>query len=318
MARGDRVTWRLEIAGRWGGRLDPTWLPSGDTDGWRRIFETEDLAGRVFAAGGGGLKWAALADAAASIASVLEQYRMQWRVAEQVSATCPVGAAAHLGAMVAPAGLRPPRRTRPAGRWRVCTVTETGPVVVSEHAGVDLAEGTVVAHRTLAADEVWWAEPVDSGVRTAGGMPGWVPRADTGMRLAAFAAEESVATFCAAATTGHTGPDVLSTKILSKLGMAAHRMILEYRTLLRSVWTDMDACPLGTTHDADADALLKAAPDTPDVGPGGRWRHALLVDDTVETVSEHDGRSAAAASVAAYRGIDEVGIRWAEPLAARA
>lgn len=317
MARGDRVTWRLEIAGRWGGRLDPTWLPSGDTEAWRRIFETEDLAGRVFAAGGGGLRWAQLAGAAASIASVLEQYRMQWRVAEQVSAACAVGAATHLDAMVAPPGLRPPRRTRPAGAWRVCTVTGDGPVGVSEHPGVDLAEGTVVAHRTLAADEVWWAEPVDSGARAPGGTPGWVPRADPDLRLAAFAAEDSVATFCAAATTGHTGPDVLSTRTLSRLGLAAHRMILEYRTLLRGVWTDMDACPVSTAHDADADALLKAAPDPTDHGPAGRWRHALLVDRTVHTVSAHDGLAAAAASVAAHRGIDEVGIRWAEPLAAR-
>jgi hypothetical protein len=52
MARTDRVTWRRGIAGSWGGRLDPRRLPSGDTGAWRRVFETEDLAGRVFDAGG--------------------------------------------------------------------------------------------------------------------------------------------------------------------------------------------------------------------------------------------------------------------------
>ncbi|HEY6423626.1 MAG TPA: hypothetical protein VIY28_10360 [Pseudonocardiaceae bacterium] len=61
----DRVTWRLELPGAWGGRLDPAWLPTSGTDSWRRVFEGEDLAARVFAAGGAGLRWAQLADAAA-------------------------------------------------------------------------------------------------------------------------------------------------------------------------------------------------------------------------------------------------------------
>ncbi|MBC8091723.1 MAG: hypothetical protein H7Y15_07275, partial [Pseudonocardia sp.] len=113
---------------------------------------------------------------------------------------------------------------------------------------------------------MWWAEPVTSGPREIGGEPGWVPRADTDLRLVAFAVEDALATFCTAAATGHTGPDVLSRRLITKLGLGAHRMILEYRTLLREVWTSLESCPLAEPHDEAADALLKVAPDHVDDG----------------------------------------------------
>ena len=53
--RDGTVTWRLELPLSWGGRWDPSWLPTGDPESWRRIYVTEDRAGRVFAAGGAGL-----------------------------------------------------------------------------------------------------------------------------------------------------------------------------------------------------------------------------------------------------------------------
>ncbi len=142
------------------------------------------------------------------------------------------------------------------------------------------------------------------------------PAVDTALRLAAFAAEEPVATLCAAAATGHTGPDVLSRRLLCKLGLATHRMILEYRTLFRAAWTGMEARGLSAAHDADAEARLTAVPEPAADGPGGPWRHALLVDGCAVEVSVHAGLSAAAASVAAQRGVDERSIRWAEPVAA--
>lgn len=315
----DRVTWRLEITVGWGGRLDPTWLPSSGTEGWRRVFEGEDLAGRVFAAGGAGLRWAQLAEAAAGLASVLEQYRMQWRCADEVAASCPVDADAHLAAMAVPPDVVPPRRMRPDGRWRVCTLTDGAPATVVELASSDLAEGAVVAHRTLAADRAFWAEPVAAGpAPRAGGAPGWTPRIDTDLRLTAFAAEEAVATLCTAATTGQTGPDVLSSRLLCTLGLAAHRMIMEYRTLFRDAWTPMEACRYAAEHDADAEARLAAAPDPAAEGPGRRWRHAVLMDGTTRTVSEHDGLTPAAAAVAAHRAVDERSERWAEPVHSRA
>lgn len=314
----DRVTWRLELLVGWGTRLDPMWLPSGDTEGWRRIFEGEDLAGRVFAAGGSGLKWAGLAEVSAGLGSVLEQYRMQWRCAEEVAAGCPVDADAHLAAMAVPPGVRPPRRTHPAGRWRVCGLVDATPATVAEYASVDLAEGAAVAHRTLAGTRVFWAEPVAAGPGApGGGEPGWLPRVDQDLRLTAFAAEDAVATLSSAATTGHTGPDVLSTELLCTLGLAAHHMIREYRTLFRAAWTHLEACVHAAAHDADADARLQAAPGRSDRGPGGRWRHAALVDGRVHEVSRHHGQSGAAASVAAYRATDERTVRWSEPVAVK-
>lgn len=128
-----------------------------------------------------------------------------------------------------------------------------------------------------------------------------MPHADTDTQIVAFAVEDALATFCSAATTEHTGPDVLSSRLITELGLGAHRLILEYRTLLREVWTALESCPLATPHDEAADALLTAAPDTDDDGPGGRWRHADLVDGAVRSVSDHRAPAAAAVAVAAYR-----------------
>ena len=313
---GDRrVTWRLEIFAGWGARLDPAWLPATNAEGWRRVFEGEDMAGRVFAAGGAGIGWRQLADTAATLGSVLEQYRMQWRCADEVAAGCPAAAGAHLAAMAAPARLRPPRRTHPEGRWRTCALENGAPVTLAEHADVDLAEGAAVAHRTLAADRAFWAEPVGSGAGPAtAGEPGWLPRVDTDLRLRAFACEDAVATLAAAAATGHTGPDVLDTPLLCVIGQAAHHMIREYRTLFRAVWTEMEACAHAAAHDADAEALLAAAPVTPERGPAGTWRHMELLEDRMYELGRHPGLAAAAASVAAYRSTDEDGVRWAEPV----
>ncbi|MGH3754086.1 MAG: hypothetical protein ACRDRP_15595, partial [Pseudonocardiaceae bacterium] len=147
---------------------------------------------------------------------------------------------------------------------------------------------------------------------------GWTPAVDTALRLTAFAAEDSVATLCAAAATGHTGPDVLSSQLLCKLGLVTHRMILEYRTLFRAAWTDLDACGRSAAHDADAETRLTAMPKPAADGPGGPWRHALLFDGRAVEMSVHAGRPAAAASVAAQRAVDERSIRWAEPVAAGA
>lgn len=311
---GDRVTWRLEILAGWGTRLDPAWLPTDGADTWRRVFEAEDLAGRVFAAGGAGLAWTQLADAAHTLTGVLEQYRMQWRCAEEIAAGCPAAAAAHLSSMAVPAGLRPPRRTHPDGRWRTCALQDGVPVALTEHADADLAEGTAVAHRTLAADRAVWAEPVAGGPAPAiTGEPGWLPAVDTDLRLRAFAAEDAVATLAAAAATHHTGPDVLSTDLLCLLGRAAHHMIREYRTLFRAAWTDLEGCVHAAAHDADAEALLAAAASTPEKGPGGRWHHVELDGAHVRRVQRLPGLAAAAASVSAYRATDEVGVRWAEP-----
>lgn len=187
-------------------------------------------------------------------------------------------------------------------------------MALAEHADADLAEGTAVAHRTLDAQRAVWAEPVGSGPAPAAtGESGWLPAVDTDLRLRAYAAEDAVATLAVAAETHHTGPDVLSTDLLCLLGRAAHHMIREYRTLFRAAWTDLEGCAHADAHDADAERLLATAASTPERGPGGRWHHMELDAGCVRRVQRLPGLSAAAASVAAYRATDEVGVRWAEP-----
>ncbi len=322
--RDGTVTWRLELPLSWGGRWEPSWLPSGDAEAWRRVYVTEDRAGGVFAAGGAGLTWRQLARAVAQLSFVLEQYRTQLRAADEVAAACPVAAERHLAALVVPAGLEPPRYSGPAGPWRVCVLDGERPAVVETVDAVDVAEGAVAAERVLAPARPCWAEPV--GARPVGSPvatgAGWRPRVDVALRLRAFAAEEVVAALSRAAATGHTGPDVVGTALLCTLGVAVHRMILEYRTLFRDVWTDLDACARTARHDTDATALLgdpcgDPGPE-PDGGPGHdgrRWRHAVLDGASVRTVSEHADRGTAAASVAAYRAVDDRAARWAEPVA---
>ncbi|MGH3938568.1 MAG: hypothetical protein ACRDTG_08005 [Pseudonocardiaceae bacterium] len=317
-AGGERVTWRCELPGAWGGRLDPAWLPTGGQESWRRVFEGEDLAARMFSVGGAGLHWAQLVEAAAALAGTLAEYRMQWYVAEQIAAGCSTGADRHLVALVVDPVLCPPRRSHPGGRWRLCGLVDGSPVTLDEFDAADLAEGCAVAHRAGAPARAYWAEPVAAGPAAppGAGDQGWTPVVDTALRLVAFAAEESVATLCATAATGHTGPDVLSRRLLCKLGLVTHRMILEYRTLFRAAWTDMDACGLSAAHDADAEARLTTVPQPTADGPGGPWRHALLAEGCAGEVSVHAGLPAAAASVAAQRGVDGDSIRWAEPVAA--
>lgn len=313
----DRVTWRLEIPAGWGQRLDPAWLPSGDTEAWRRTFAGEDLAGRCFAAGGAGLPWKDLAWTASQLACTLEQYRMQWRCAEQVALGCPEEAEVHLSAVAVPAGLRPPRRSAAEGPWRVCVLDAGLPAVVAGYGCVDLAEGAAVAHRTLAADRAVWAEPAARVPAPAtSAARGWVPVVDTDLRLRAFAAEEAVADLTRAAATGHLGPDVLDVRTLCTAGQAAHHMVREYRTLFRAAWTDLEGCRQAQAHDADAEALLATAPDEPERGPGGSWHHVERTGDRVRVVGRHPSRRAAAASVAAQRATDGTTgdtVRWCEP-----
>jgi hypothetical protein len=310
--RDGTVTWRLELPLTWGGRWDPAWVPTGDPQSWRQIFAMEDRAGAVFAAGGGDLTWKQLAVAVAQLSRVLEQYRMQLRAADEVAAACPVAAAGHVAALAVPADLAPPRCSGPPGPWRVRVLDGAVPAVVGTVEAMDLAEGSVAAARAAAPARVCWAEPVGARGAMPQGAPGWLPGTDRELRLRAFGAEEAVAALCAAAATGHTGPDVVGTALLCQLGVAVHRMILEYRTLFRDVWTDLDACDRTAQHDADATALLAADGDgDPDAR---RWRHVVLDDGAVRTVSEYADRGAATASVAAHRAVDDQGVRWAEPV----
>jgi hypothetical protein len=317
--RDGAVTWRFELPLSWGGRLDPAWLPNGDPESWRQVFATEDRAGRVFAAGGAGMKWAPLAGTVGMLAGVLTYYREQLRAADDVAAACPVAPAQHVAAMAVPDDLQPPRVSGVDGPWRVCVLDGGTRAVVetfdSMHLAdsVHLAEGAVAAERTLRPERVCWAEPVASRLApAAASAPGWRPRADTALRLRAFAAEEAVAALCAAAATGQTGPDVVDAGMLCTLGVAVHRMILEYRTVFRAVWTDLEACERGEQHDADATALLAERPDPAE----GRWRHVVLDGGSVRTVAEHPDRATAVASVAAHRAVDDESARWAEPVGA--
>jgi hypothetical protein len=311
-----RVTWRLELYAGWGARLDTSWLPTTGTEEWRKIFEGEDMAGRVFAAGGAGIAWPSLAGAAAGLTSVLEQYRMHWRVADEIVGACPARAEAHLATMTAPRGLRPPSRTHPAGAWRVCELRGDTPVMLGEYADVDLAEGAAVAHRTLEARRAIWTEPLASGAGPeASAEPGWLPRVDTDMRLRAFAVEDAVDALARAAAGRYVGPEVLDERLICTIGLAAHHMIREYRTLLRAVWIDADECPHAAEHDAQAEVRLHAAPEEPAKGPAGRWRHMELdpVLRRMWALNRHPSRSAALAAVAAGRATDEESLRWAEP-----
>ncbi len=308
-----RVTWRLELPAGWGGRLDPEWLPRGGTESWRQVFAGEDRAGAVFAAGGGGLRWSQLAAVGHGLADTLEQYRLQWRVAEETATGCPVAAAEHLAALAVDDSLQPPQRSLPEGPWRLCGLVDGHPATLARFASVDLAEGAAVAHRTGAAHCVSWAEPEAAGPPPPDAPHGgWSPRVDSTLRLTAFAVEDAVAQLCAAAATGHTGPDVLDTGLLCMLGVAIHRMILEYRTLFRAAWTELEACRRSAEHDAEAEGRLAVVPGPV---PGGAWRHVLLAARSVHEVSVHDGRVAAGASVAAARAVDDSGVRWAEPVA---
>jgi hypothetical protein len=247
---------------------------------------------------------------------VLEQYRMHWRVADEVVGVCPERAQAHLATMAAPRGLRPPSRTHPAGAWRVCELRDGTPVMLGEYADVDLAEGAAVAHRTLEARRAIWTEPVASGAGPAGqAEPGWLPRVDTDMRLRAFAVEDAVDALARAAGGRYVGPEILDERLLCTIGLAAHHMIREYRTLLRAVWIDADECPHAADHDAQAEARLHAAPGEPAKGPAGRWRHMEL-DPALRrmwALNRHPSRAAALAAVAAGRATDEESLRWAEP-----
>jgi len=291
-----RVTWRLELYAGWGARLDESWLPTSGTEEWRKIFEGEDMAGRVFAAGGPGINWPSLAGAAAALTSVLEQYRMHWRVADEIVGACPSRAEAHLATMAAPRGLRPPSRTHPAGAWRVCELRDGTPLMLGEYADVDLAEGAAVAHRTLEARRAVWTEPVASGAGPeARAEPGWLPRVDTDLRLRAFAVEDAVDALARAAGGRYVGPEVLDERLPCTIGLAAHHMIREYRTLLRAVWIDADECPHAAEHDAQAETRL----------------HARVAGGTGEgprrAVAAHGARPGAAADVGAQPASVTVG-----------
>ncbi|HEY6423627.1 MAG TPA: hypothetical protein VIY28_10365 [Pseudonocardiaceae bacterium] len=162
----------------------------------------------------------------------MAQYRLQWWVAEQVAAGCPTGADRHLAALAVDPALRPPLRSHLGGRWRLCGLVGGSPVTLDQFDSADLAEGCAVAHRTGVAFEAYWAEP-DAAVPAPApaARDGWTPAVDTALRLAAFAAEESVATLCAAAATGHTGPDVLSRPLLCTLGLAAAQRAVDDRSM---------------------------------------------------------------------------------------
>jgi hypothetical protein len=256
------------------------------------------------------------------LASVLAPYRAQLRVAEDEAAACP-RSSAHLGALsAAGAGADPPSRSHPPGPWRVRAWQRDSAVVVARHESVDQAEGEVVARRTGDASVVCWAEP-DLGpspppADAAAG--GWRPRVDPARRQAAFAVEDAIASLCAGAAGGATGPDVLDVGLLCLLGQAALRSIHEYRTLMAAIWTDLEACPHVNDHEAGAAAGMEACTDQGPIGPAGPWRHLLLVrrETGPEPVvlSAHEGQAGASASVAVARAADDEGLHWTEPVVA--
>lgn len=311
------MTWRLVVPPTWGTRGDPHWLPAVGADAWQRVFRTEDLAARTVQERGGQLPWRVAAETAHLLASVLEFYRTQLRVAEDEAASCP-HAAAHLSALgAADVGAEPPTRTHPAGPWRVRTLDGGQPVTISAHPSVDGAEGEVVARRTGDASVVCWAEPGLQGDGPASKGRGWQPRVSRQVRFRAFAVEDAIAHLCAGAAGGGTGPDVLDTGLLCLLGQAAWRSICEYRTLMAAIWTDLESCSRADDHERRAAVAIDGCTSPTAEGPGGAWRHVLLLDggEGVE-LSVHGGALGAAASVAVDRSTDDRGLHWAEPVAA--
>jgi hypothetical protein len=132
--------------------------------------------------------------------------------------------------------------------------------------------------------------------------------------------EDAVAGLCRAASSGHVGPDVLTTSVLCGLGFTVWRMIREYRELFRAAWAELDECPHAADHNAAAQARLDGLPEIIEDKTPGVWRHVVLVSTGVEVVpaevSVHRSRAEATASVAAHRATDEVTIRWSEPITA--
>ncbi len=312
------MTWRLVVPPSWGTRGDPAWLPTNGQEAWQKVFLTEDMAGRFLRDHGGSLRWRTAAESCSLLASVLGPYRTQLRIAEEEAARCP-RSSFHLAALAATSrGVEPPSRSHPAGPWRV-SAWEGGEVaMVAHHASVDGAEGDAVARRTGDATVVCWAEPDIGPVPPPSAARGWQPRVDRDLRYVSFAAEDAVASLCAGAADCATGPDVLTVDLLCLLGQAAWRSILEYRTLLAAIWTDLESCPHAEDHEAGAAAAMRSYTDEEPHGPEGPWRHVLLHDraHTLEPVeiSVHQSRAGASASVAVERATDEVGIRWTEPV----
>lgn len=279
------------------------------------------MAGRFLRDHGGTLPWRTAAECSSLLASVLEAYRIQLRTAEDEAARCPQ-APLHLAALEAISrGAEPPTRSHPPGAWRVRAWEGGRVVMVARHSSVDGAEGDAVARRTGAAGVVCWAEPDLGPVPPPSDGRGWRPRVDKELRYNAFAVEDAVASLCAGAADGATGPDVLDVGLLCLLSQAAWRSILEYRALLAGTWASLESCPHADDHEAGAEAAMSSYTEENPSGAAGPWRHVLLLHHQVSTseaveLSVHQSRIGAAASVAVERATDEAGIRWSEPVAA--
>lgn len=318
MAPSPFVTWRLTIPPAWGGRVDRSWLPAVGADQWRSIFDQEDFAGRVLHQHGPALGWRAAAEAVSLLSSVPAQYRLYLRLAEEEAVRCE-HATRHLDALTAAGrGAEPPARTHPPGPWRLRALVDGRPVTGAHHPSVDGAEGDAVARRTGFASLACWAEPDPDRDRPdpdlCGPVPGWRPQVDHEVRRVAFAVEDAVASVCRAAASAFTGPDVIDARLLCLLGEAAYRSILEYRTLLAGIWTDLEACPHHDEHESGAEQAMADVTVAEDVGPTGPWRHVRLLGGGPVEVAVHDGQANAAAAVAAARLTEETGIHWAEPV----
>lgn len=319
MQEDRHVTWRLTVPPTWGGRGDRAWLPANHTEGWRRVFASEDFAAGVLRQDGSQLPWRTAAEATSLLSSVLVHYRLQLQIAEEEAARCQ-HAGRHLAALEAASrGAEPPARTHPAGAWHVRALVGGAPVLLGSHPSVHGAEGEAAARRTGNASLACWAEPDTGPAPPAqeGPGPGWEPRVDPEIRRVAFAVEDAVAALCAAAATGGTGPDVLDVDLLCLLGEVAHRSILEYRTLLAALWTEMDTCPHAQDHERRSERALAACTHPGDDGPAGAWRHLVLVGDSAAQAVEfavYRSQAAAGAAVAVARATDELGTYWAEPV----
>lgn len=328
-ARGrGAVTWRLAVPRAWSAGLDPEWLPRRGADGWRRVFQQEDTAGRVFLDRIAlEMPWKDLARAAADLSLCTYFYRVQLRVSEAAAGSCG-RADEHLVALAEAVPDQVPTRTEPPGAWRVRALAGGTLATLAEHDSADGAEGDAAARRSGDAGLACWAEPAHAPppneVEIDDRPPldlGWQPSHLPSRRIRVFAVEDAARSLLVAAADRHLGPDVVTSQMLATLGAAAWVMVRQYRAELAAIWTQLESCPSADDHEAAADVAMGQLQGRPD-GPGpGRWRHVELADLegrglTAIELSDHDGLATAAASVAAARASDHEHVRWSEPVRA--
>lgn len=323
---GGRITWRLEVPTGWAAGLDPAWLPRSSGESWRRVFDQEDISGRVFLDPAvRALPWKDLATAATQMAFSPFFYRVQLRASEE-AARCCEWTDEHLAALASAVPDEVPTRTEPPGAWRARALVDGRPVTLAEHPSADRAEGEAAARRCGDAELACWAEPTgvpagDEGEHRRPHDVGWRPSQLPPRRLQAFAVEDAARSLLAAASQQHLGPDVLTAKMVATLGAAAWVMARQYRAELAALWSELERCPAADAHEGAAEMTMAQLTGMPD-GPGpGRWRHVALAaldgrGPTPIELSDHDGIAAAAASVAAARAVDNDTVRWAEPVLA--